>query len=73
MKQSRWMSFVEAWANIGVGILVSYLANWLILPLILGHPLGIAENILLTAIYTGISLARSYTLRRVFEALRRPA
>lgn len=73
MKQSRLMSFVESGINIVVGLGVAMLANWIILPL-LGFAITFADNAIIAAFMTAVSLVRSFALRRLFEALhiRRP-
>lgn len=70
MSQSRWMSFVEAWAGVGVGFGINYLANLYLLPL-WGLSVRPAQALTIGAVFTGISLARSYVLRRVFEGVGR--
>lgn len=73
MKQSRLMSFVESAINILVGFGISLTAQWLFLPL-LGVAISFTQNVMFAVIMTAISIARSYLLRRLFEALhiRRP-
>lgn len=68
MKQSRATSFLKSCVSTGAGFAVAFVANMLILPWF-GLPIGHAENVLLTTIYTGISIARGYVLERLFEAL----
>lgn len=68
MKQSRLTSLFKSLASTGVGFVVAFLANMVILPLF-GLPLSPSANLLLTTIYTVISIARGYVLERVFEAL----
>ena len=68
MTQTRTGSFTEAWANIAVGFTVNYTANLLIFPLF-GFHISLQANFLMGVIYTAISLARSYTLRRWFNGL----
>lgn len=69
MSQTQLGSFIEAWANIAVGFTINWCANMLILPLFGFHikPLA-AFNMGL--IFTIISLARSYVLRRWFNGLK---
>ena len=69
MKQSRWMSLVEAVANVLVGYGVAVATQWLVFPLF-GLYATLQENLLIGLIFTVVSLIRSYLLRRVFEALR---
>ena len=70
MRQSRWMSFVESVANVLVGYGVAVLTQMLVFPLF-GLRASVSDNLLIGVIFTVVSLARSFTLRRVFEGLRR--
>jgi hypothetical protein len=63
------MSLVEATANVVVGFGVAVLAQVAVFPLF-GLHVGFADNLMIAAIFTAISIARSYVLRRVFEAIR---
>jgi len=69
MKQSRTMSLVEAVANVIVGYGVAVTTQMLVFPLF-GLQTTLAQNLKLGLIFTVVSIARSFTLRRVFEALR---
>jgi hypothetical protein len=69
VKQSRAMSLVEATANVVVGFGVAVLAQVAVFPLFKLH-VGFADNLMIAAIFTAISIARSYVLRRIFEAIR---
>lgn len=69
MKQSRLMSLVEAVANVLVGYGIAVLTQMLVFPLF-GLRTSLADNLMIGAIFTGVSIARSYTLRRFFETLR---
>lgn len=69
MRQSRLMSLVEAGANVVVGYGVAVLTQVLVFPLF-GLSTTIGQNLVIGAIFTVMSLARSYLLRRAFEALR---
>jgi hypothetical protein len=73
MKQSRLMSFIESLINIAVGFSISVAAQAVFLPL-LGVAISLGANLAFAAVMTAISIARSYLLRRLFEALnlRRP-
>lgn len=68
MKQSRGTSFLKSIVSTGVGFVIAYIANMLILPLF-GFPISAGANVLLTSIYTVISIARGYALERLFEAM----
>jgi hypothetical protein len=69
MKQSRLMSFVEALANVAVGYSVAVVTQILIFP-VLGLHTTLAQNLQMGAAFTGISIVRSFLLRRAFEGLR---
>jgi len=66
VSQSRRHSFIEAWVNIAIGYGVNFAANMLLFP-IFGWHISARQNVALGVIYTGISLVRSYTLRRLFN------
>lgn len=68
MKQSRGMSLLESVINIVVGFGISLGAQIVFLPL-LGVEITLHQNLAFAGIMTVISIARSYALRRVFEAL----
>lgn len=68
--QTRLGSIVEAWANIAVGFSINFAANMLILPLFGFKSLTLGKNFEIGLLYTLISLARSYILRRWFNGLR---
>lgn len=68
MKQSRATSLLKSCVSTVVGFGVAMVANALVLPLF-GYTPTLTENVLLTTIYTAISIARGYALERIFEAL----
>lgn len=65
--QTRIDSFMEAVTNTVIGLAVSTVANMTLTPWVLGHPISVAENVLLSAGFTAISIGRSYLLRRWFN------
>ena len=69
MKQSRLMSLVESVANVIVGYGVAVVTQILIFP-IFGLHTTLAQNLKMGAIFTIVSITRSFALRRVFEAIR---
>ena len=69
MKQTRLMSLVESVANVIVGYGVAAVTQILIFP-IFGLHTTLAQNLKMGAIFTVVSIARSFALRRVFEAIR---
>jgi hypothetical protein len=69
MKQSRAMSFVEAVANVVVGYGVAVVTQILIFP-VFGLHTTLAQNLKMGAVFTIVSLGRSYALRRFFERIK---
>lgn len=67
MTQTRLSSLIEALANVLVGFAISVAVTAVVLPAY-GHAVSLAENIEITAIFTVTSIARSYALRRWFNA-----
>lgn len=67
--QTRLGSFVEAWANIAVGFGINFTANLYVLPLF-GFDVHAGQAFGIGVIFTGISLARSFILRRWFNGLK---
>lgn len=67
--QSRRMSLVESLVNVAVGYGVAVLAQVLVFPLF-GLRASLGQNLAIGAIFTVVSIVRSYCLRRVFEELR---
>lgn len=65
--QSRRESIIEAWTNIAIGFTINFAVNIFLLPLVGAH-FGFMENIWLGWTYTAISIIRSYTVRRWFNA-----
>ena len=69
MKQSRLMSLVEAVTNVVVGYGVAVVTQILIFP-VFGLHTTLAQNLQMGALFTAVSIARSFALRRLFEAIR---
>ena len=69
MKQSRAMPLIESLANVAVGYGVAVVTQILIFP-IFGLHTTLAQNLLMGAIFTVVSIGRSYALRRLFEEIR---
>jgi len=67
MTQSRLSSFIEAWFNVAIGFAINFIANLTILPLI-GFHISVSQNLFIGVLYTLISVVRSYTIRRWFNA-----
>ena len=69
MRQSRLMSLVEATINVIVGFVLAVATQAILFPL-LALQVEPSENLAIAAVFTAVSIARSFVLRRLFEALR---
>jgi hypothetical protein len=69
MKQSRLMSLVESIANVAVGYGLALATQVVVFPLF-GITATLPEHLAIGAAFTGVSILRSYALRRLFEAWR---
>lgn len=67
MTQTRLGSLIESLFNVAIGFAINFCANLLILPLI-GFHISISQNFFIGVLYTVISVARSYVIRRWFNA-----
>lgn len=67
MTQSRLGSFVESLANVAIGYGVALVSQLLIFPLY-GIAVTLSTNLYIGAWFTVISIARSYCVRRWFNA-----
>lgn len=69
MKQSRLMSAVESGVNVAVGFGIAVATQAVVFP-IFGLHASTSEHLSIGAVFTVVSVIRSYCLRRVFEAIR---
>jgi hypothetical protein len=69
MGQSRRMSLVEACTNVMFGFVLALLMQGLVYPLF-GIVTTVETDAALAVIFTCVSLARSYLIRRAFESHR---
>lgn len=68
MKQSRAMSLIEATANVAFGYGVAVVTQILIFP-VFGLHTTLAQNLKMGAVFTVVSIVRSFIVRRLFEAI----
>lgn len=68
--QTRLASFIEAWLNVVIGFLVAVGANLVILPHF-GYEVSTRDAFSMGYLFTVVSVIRSYTLRRIFNAMLR--
>lgn len=66
MNQSRLESAIEVASNIAVGFSINLIAVPLIFPLF-GYYIGFGENVGIGIVFTFISIARQYVIRRCFN------
>ncbi len=69
MTQSRGMSLIEAVTNVAVGYVLAVATQIIVFPWFGLHP-SIGQSLALGGVFIGISLLRSYALRRQFERWR---
>lgn len=69
MKQSRIMSMVETAANVVVGYVLAIATQIIVFPWF-GIETGLGEHLTIGLAFVGVSLARGFLLRRLFEAIR---
>jgi len=69
MRQSRVMSMIEAATNVVVGYGLAIATQIVVFPWF-GIETGLAEHMTIGLAFTGVSLARGYLLRRLFERWR---
>jgi len=69
MAQSKRGSLIEALTNTVVGYALAVATQFAVFP-VFGLRVGVVENLGLGLVFTGVSLARSYALRRLFNRWR---
>ena len=68
--QSKRESMIETLTNVGMGWLISFIASMLVLPLF-GYNINLTDGILISIIFTIISIVRGYLIRRFFNSKER--
>lgn len=67
--QSPRSAIIEAWFNIVIGFTINFFANLVVIPLAInGGHLDAGSNFWMGWVFTTISIARQYTIRRWFNA-----
>ncbi len=64
--QTRMVSMIEAFINIGTGFLLSMVIWQCLAGPLFGYEITLAQNVGLTSIFTVVSIVRSYFWRRFF-------
>lgn len=68
MSQTKRQSLIESCINVAIGFGVSLAAQIAVFPMF-GIRVELASNIIIGSIFTAISIARSYCVRRLFNRL----
>ena len=66
MRQTKLGSFYESLINVAIGFGINFVANLVILPLF-GFNITLTDNLYIGLLYTVVSVARSYVVRRWFD------
>ncbi len=69
MKQSRRMSLLEAITNVALGYGIAVVTQVAVFPLF-GLYVSLSDNLMISVIFSMVSIARSFAIRRIFETLR---
>ena len=69
MTQSRTGSAIESVANVAIGYGLAVCTQWAVFPLF-GLHASAGDHLGIAAVFTVVSLARSYALRRLFNSWR---
>ena len=64
--QSRRMSLIEQFANIGSGFIISSLLWHFVIQPLWSIETSVTENLQITTLFTVVSIARGYAWRRLF-------
>ena len=67
MMQSKRESLIETLTNVSIGWFISFIANMLVLPLF-GYNINLTDGVLISIIFTVISIIRGYVIRRAFNS-----
>jgi len=66
MTQSKTASAIESTTNVTAGYLIALLTQSLVFPLF-GIDANVIDHMAIAAIFTAVSLVRSYAIRRLFN------
>jgi hypothetical protein len=69
-KQTRAASLAESLANVLIGYGLSVATTAVVLPWLFAIYIPIGANLAIGVVFTVVSIARSFAIRRFFEALR---
>ena len=65
--QTRKGSIAESWVNVGIGGTINWVATLCIVPILWNPASPKLSALYMTVFYTGVSLVRSFCIRRFFN------
>ena len=65
--QSKKQSLIESLTSVGIGWLIGVILNMLVLPLF-DYDVSLTDGVLISIIFTAVSVVRSYVVRRFFDS-----
>ena len=68
-KQTKALSLVESAVNVSIGLLMSFVIQLLLYPL-LGITVSLNQNLIITIVFFVASFVRGYLIRRFFNSLK---
>jgi len=68
MKQSKRKSFIESTVQTIIGLGTSILIQVILYPL-MGIPVTLSQNIIITMVFFSVSIIRGYFIRRLFDKI----
>ena len=66
MQTKKW-SMIETLVSVGIGLLIGVILNMLVLPLF-DYDVSLTDGVLISIIFTAVSVVRSYVVRRIFNS-----
>ena len=66
MQTKKW-SMIETLVSVGIGWLIGVILNMLVLPLF-DYDVSLTDGVLISIIFTAVSVVRSYVVRRIFDS-----
>ena len=68
MKQTRRKSLIETVVQTVIGLGTSILLQVILYP-VMGIPVTIQQNLIITTVFFAVSIVRGYIVRRIFDEL----
>ena len=66
MQTKKW-SMIESLTSVGIGWFIGVILNLTVLPLF-DYDVSLTDGVLISIIFTAVSVIRSYTIRRFFNS-----